>query len=411
MGTGFNFILSGSYDAVVHVWSLPGLLSFEAPRIDDTPQGSSFSPLRSFSNHRATITDVLTGHSQGRNNIAVSASLDKTCIVWEYETGTTLKIFLLPNQPLCLALHPVDRAAYAGYEDGSIQLIDFYDSSGHGAPLHVATPHSAPVQPPPAALWQSMDYPGSAIHCLQISYDGTQLLSGDQDGEVRTWDMATGENQKSLVDFTAPVTNLQMLPPMGFRNGIKPSVRLESVTTPRYQGFTNGHNQAGSVPDDYVFNAQFLTDLSEPRPRGTGFASLRATDTKVPDEFRNAAIASIMAEEEYKSRYQSSPDPTTIADLQAHIEFLKAQQEETSKQLEAAINDLEELDKEDWRRQKDREVKGAKKKSRRMNRLKAAEVARKKEMGEKVAEENEEVDVQGEGNKDLSSSTDELTDH
>ena len=387
------------------------LLSFEASRIgDDTSQESPISPLRSLSNHQAAITDVVTGHVFGRNNIAVSASLDKTCIVWEYESGIALRTFLLQNQPLCLALDPVDRAAYAGYADGSIQFIDLY-RPGELPPLSLeATPRDAPIQPPPAALWRSMDHPDSSILCLQVSYDGTQLLSGNQDGEVRSWNVATGENEKPLVDFAAPVTNLQMLTPTGFVHDAKPSMRLEMVTKPRYQGSTNTRNQIGSVPEDCFINAQFLTDLRKPRPRGKGLFSLRASDTKVPEEFMEAAVAMIMAEEEEKSRNKSSSDPTSIADLQAHGDFLQAQLDEKTEQLAAAVNALAEYDREENCRRKELEIKTGRKKDRRLTRIKAAAIARKKEMGDKIEEGVEEMDIQGREDEELSSSTDEMSD-
>ena len=405
---GSIFVLSGSSDAVVHVWSILSLLSFESSDSGDSSQESPFSPLRSLTNHRAAITDVVTGHSHSRTNIAVSASKDKTCVIWEYENGTTLRTFLLQDQPLCLALDPVDRALYAGYQNGSVQFMDFYDSDGHRQPQHIATPQSTPVQPPPAALWPALNDPGSSLLCLQVSYDGTQLLSGHEDGKIHTWDIATGKNGKPLADFAAPVTNLEMMKPTGFVNPASPSVKLQNVIKPRYQSFANGYHHSGlPIPEDYTFTAQFLTDLRPSRSRGTGLYSHMTSDSCLPISFYEAAIADIQSREDRSTNAANPPD---VADLRAHNESLKDQLQKVSESRQKILKKMEDRNKEDWRRQKDSEIKAVKKKQRRLRKLKLAKIARRKEMGEKLEEENDGMDVESEPEESLSSSTDELTD-
>ncbi|KAL2044559.1 hypothetical protein ABVK25_012387 [Lepraria finkii] len=86
-----SFILSGSADATIFVWSLAQLVSFQT---DEQPLGNepaSNAPLRAFSNHRSPISALSAGHSRPNTNFAVSASTDQTCHIWHIETGEILK--------------------------------------------------------------------------------------------------------------------------------------------------------------------------------------------------------------------------------------------------------------------------------------------------------------------------------
>ncbi|RDW77451.1 hypothetical protein BP6252_05504 [Coleophoma cylindrospora] len=205
-------LITGSEDSNVNVWSIPKLLSLTS--------SETHEPLRTLSNHRAAITSLALGHSSTSTNICVSASRDNTCIVWNHQSGTLLRTFLLPTTPLCLALDPCDRAVYVGFEDGSLQLLEFTTAAAVLNPLYDTRLQDTPVQvtlPP----WTASFNPG-ACNCLGLSHDGTTLLSGHASGKVARWD--TGLRAISggeVVDLNAPVTNLIMLSPFSESKKIK----------------------------------------------------------------------------------------------------------------------------------------------------------------------------------------------
>ena len=117
-----NFLLSASKDSTVHLWAIPALLSF-------THVGTqALSPVDTFTSHRTEICALTLGHSTSFCNIAVSASKDKICYLWDYHTNSVLRTYLLPSIPTCLALDAIDRAVYTGYEDGSVQQLALYES-------------------------------------------------------------------------------------------------------------------------------------------------------------------------------------------------------------------------------------------------------------------------------------------
>ena len=404
-----NFLLSGSTDSMIHVWSIPGLLSLSASSTDEKRQYLPYSPLRTLSNHRAAITAIVMGHSFGTQNIAVSASKDNTCIVWDYVNGDVLHTFLLPSSPLCLALDPADRAVYAGFEDGSVQFIDFYSQGGSTQPLHNPALQNAPTQPPPSDRWSATHQSASPILCLQVSYDGTSLLSSHQDGKIHVWDIAAGKFDKRLADFAVPITNIVMLKPAGFPETIKPAVKLHNVVKPRYESLVNGdHGVSGAtIPTKYTFVAQFTSALPLP---------FSPNATLSHQEFHRQSFSTALLEESLsefcslQKGFDYATGSSELADLREQNFALSSQLKVAEERHRSAVAVVQEQKKEEWRRQKDEDIKAARKKRRRLRRTTIAEEARKKEMGEPIASRAEEMMQHAiEEDDDLSTSTDELT--
>ncbi|KAI9879896.1 MAG: Pre-rRNA-processing protein ipi3 [Pleopsidium flavum] len=261
-----NFLLSGSSDSNIHVWSLPALLSFSQPSATDSTQPTPRSPLRTLSNHRAAITHLITGHGSSVANIAISGSQDNTCIVWDYHTGTLLRTFLLPSTPLCLALDPADRACYAGYEDGTVQLIDFYKTPTLTNTLYDSAHQSTPSQASPKDQWPPPNDTLGAALCIAVNYEGNTLITGHQSGKIISWDVAKGRYSSELFDLSAPVTNLHMLPPTGFPYPTEPKLKVHNIVKPRYEASLSGsEGDSGVVPANYNFTAQFTSSLALPR--------------------------------------------------------------------------------------------------------------------------------------------------
>ena len=322
-------------------------------------------------------------------------------MVWEYSSGELLHTFLLAASPLCLALDPADRAAYVGYEDGSVQFLDFFSQAGLTQQLRNPDLNSAPTQPPINSRWPALNQPGSAVLCLQVSYDGTSALSGGEDGKIHTWDLGAGRCAQQLADFGAPITNLHLLKPTGFPKSKKPAVKMHNVVKPRYESYTNGHHgNAGAVPSNYTFTAQFTTSLLVgDSSRGDSFHET-LTHPSFPPTVLDEALADFLA---WHSHAKTGSDSSDLAELRARNTALESQ-------LETATVERQALDKEDWRRQKDEAVRAERKKNRRLRRMDIAAIARKKEMGERIDEEDEEMGAGVEEDEDLSSSTDELSD-
>lgn len=211
-----NFVLSGSLDANVHVWSIPQLLSFSKPVSAGQDQKAPNSPIRTFGNHRTAITALSVGHGIGRGNVAISAAQDNTAVVWEYTSGKILRTFLLPSVATSITVDPADRAFYVGYDSGNVQRVDFYETISAQHPLYDQRLQSAPSQINTEHQWSNPSADNGSATSLALSYDGMTLYSGHPNGSVLAWDVARGKFSSKVADYMSPVTNLHMLPPAGF---------------------------------------------------------------------------------------------------------------------------------------------------------------------------------------------------
>ena len=245
--------------------------------------------------------------------------------------------------------------------------------------------------------------------CLQVSYDGTSLLSGHQDGKIHVWDVAAGKSDKSLADFAAPVTNIVMLKPIGFAEATRPAVKLHTVVKPRYESLVSGDHgiSSATIPTKHAFVAQFTSTL--PLPFSAGNTSLH-------QEFYSPCFSAALLEDcqaEFSSSHKfiyAASDSSELANLRAHNLALSSQLEIAEERHRSAAATVLEHRKEDWRRQKDEEIKTARKKRRRLRRMRMAEVARELEMGEAVDDEDGAVhEREKDEEEDLNSSTDEMT--
>lgn len=311
-----NFIVSGSSDASVHVWSLASILSFIKPPSGRDRQQPN-SPIRTFSNHRAAITSIALGHSAGRYNIAVSTAKDSTAVAWDYHTGRVLRTFLLPSSATCVTLDPVDRAFYVGYEDGSVQGIEFYKNQSAQHPLHDPSLQSTPVQPSAADRWLPPSSDTGAVESLALSYDGTILLTGQRNGKVLSWNVARRKYATIVADYTHPVTNLSMLPLNGLPHPPLELTRIaHTIIKPRYdQALSESSVNPGAVPADYAFQTRLLPsskDTPKPKTKTDPFSEA-LSHAFFPDSMMEEGLAELAA----LNQGQQQQSPSTVHSTQA----------------------------------------------------------------------------------------------
>ncbi|KAF2823488.1 WD40 repeat-like protein [Ophiobolus disseminans] len=256
-----NFFLSGSPDAMIHVWALPAILSFSP----DT----SRSPVHTLSTHRGPISSIACGHSSSSANIAVSIAGDKSAIVWDYHTGQMLRTYLLPEAPTAVTLDPADRAFYVAYADGSLQTVDFYDDVQKNISTEVlrdASSSHRPVQPSPKTRFSAESQKLGGALSLALSWDGTTLVSGHASGKVAAWDLAKSNYLSTLTNLPGPVSNLQFLQPTGFPKTLERTFKVQTVVKPKQDAGSAG---GGLVPTGYTLNMQFTGRLRTGRVAAT----------------------------------------------------------------------------------------------------------------------------------------------
>ncbi|KAK7754654.1 Pre-rRNA-processing protein ipi3 [Diatrype stigma] len=207
-------LLSGSDDSNVHVWSIPRLLALD-PTVEHEPE-------QTLSNHRAAVTDVAAGPGVNPDTaVCVSASRDRSCIVWNYQQGAggvALRTLLFPAAPLCVSLDPCARALYASAEDGSVYAVDLFGTAEK--PSSLLGPQGVEESGAGATAIQVSSAFGAAppeagpASCLAVSYDGTVLLSGHPRGQILRWDLSSRADSTELANLNASVTNLVCVSPL-----------------------------------------------------------------------------------------------------------------------------------------------------------------------------------------------------
>ncbi|KAF1934011.1 WD40 repeat-like protein [Didymella exigua CBS 183.55] len=264
-----NFFLSGSADAMIHVWALPSILSFSPDK--------SRSPVHTLSTHRGPISSIACGHSSSTVNIAVSTSGDKTAIVWDYHNGQALRTYLLPDTPTSVTLDPVDRACFIGYADGSLQTIDFYDDIQKATSTDVLRDTSSshrPMQPSPKTRFGADSQKLGGILSLSLSWDGTTLVSGHSSGKIASWDIAKSNYLSTLANLSGPVSNLQFLRPTGFSNTKQPTFKVQTIVKPKQDAGLTG-SSSGLVPSNYNLSMHFTGRVDIPSVSATEQRSVK----------------------------------------------------------------------------------------------------------------------------------------
>ncbi|KAK9425201.1 putative WD40-repeat-containing domain protein [Seiridium unicorne] len=229
-------LLTGSDDSNINVWEVARLLELDIT-IEHEPE-------KTLSNHRAAITSLAMSQSVNRDtNICVSASKDKSCIIWNYQTGEALRILLFPSSPVTLCLDPCARAFYVSTDDGSLFAVElFAEKALIGAQSAEAS--STVVQV--STSFGSVSKETRPASCLGLNYDGTVLLSGHPNGQILRWDLSTRAIATEVANLNASVSNLLFVSPMASTS----SLRTISVVKP----FLGSRN--------YNFTAQLESDLT-----------------------------------------------------------------------------------------------------------------------------------------------------
>lgn len=195
-----RFLLSGSEDKTVRLWSLDthtALVSYKGHNhpvwdVKFSPLGHYFAtashdqtarlwssdhiyPLRIFAGHLSDV-DTVSFHPNGC--YVFTGSSDKTCRMWDINSGDSVRLFLGHTAPvLATAVTPDGRWLCSGSEDGIINVWDI----GTGKRLKQMRGHGK-----------------NAVHSLTFNKEGNVLISGGADHTVRTWDLKKATNEPSL---------------------------------------------------------------------------------------------------------------------------------------------------------------------------------------------------------------------
>lgn len=318
-----EYIISGSADSSIHVWSLARLVSFEQPSDGYGNEEPSNSPVKTFSGHRKPVTALACGHSRSSTNFAVSASEDGTCHIWHIETTEILRTLLLPSSSTSIVLDAADRAIYFGCNDGRIQSWDIFQQALKSNRPLSSSSNTPPIQLLPSDTWTAPSTDISAVDCLALSYDGTALLSGHKNGAIIRWDVAKHRILNEVTNLGHPVTNLEMLKPEGFPNQKRRTYIIPQVVKPNLEFTSMKDNGTCGIPAKY--NLHVMITAPQATMEQDDFEKA-LTSSGIPQSMLDAAITSLaLGDSSQAQPSRSAEDMVRTERLEEEVTKLKQQ--------------------------------------------------------------------------------------
>ncbi|KAI0130218.1 WD40-repeat-containing domain protein [Xylariales sp. AK1849] len=269
-------LLTGSDDSNIHVWHIARLLE-----LDTTIE---HEPDHTLSNHRAAITALAVSQSVNADTaICVSASKDRSCIIWSYQTGIALRTILLPSPPLSLCLDPCARAFYVSSGDGSMFAIELF---GEKALFGAQNAESSSTVIQVSSSFGSAPQEAGPASCLGLSYDGTILLSGHSSGRILRWDLSSRADSTELTNLNASVSNIFFLSPIPSARHTKSITVIKPFLGSRSYNFTaqfesdfTGETRFGKMMTSKGFSKstleQAILSLQQPQTNSAGDDEVR----------------------------------------------------------------------------------------------------------------------------------------
>ncbi|KIV88491.1 hypothetical protein PV10_08173 [Exophiala mesophila] len=258
-----EYIISGSGDTQIHVWSLASLISFKHRSDGFGNEEPSKSPIRSFSIHRSGISAIQCGHSTSSTNLVVSGSLDGTCHVWHVDTCQLLRTILLPTPAISIAIDPADRVFYFGAQSGDIFSWAVYQASHNGISSLDPSTTEAAREITMKDRWTTPSSDLGPANCLSLSYDGSSLLSGHSNGAVLRWDTGKKRISGEVTNLGQSVTWIQTLHPEGLLNAKALDYNIPEIVKPNLELSAQTDNGSCGVPSKYGLHARI-----PPRAKG-----------------------------------------------------------------------------------------------------------------------------------------------
>ncbi|KAI9228721.1 MAG: WD40-repeat-containing domain protein [Piptocephalis tieghemiana] len=154
-----RLLASGSFDRTIRIWDGP-------------------HEVLCLRKHTLPVTQLLWSSEDHTSASILSASLDRTCRLWDVRAGKMREVYDTQGIPQSIAFNHRDPHIFAyGGSKGAISVVDTRQK-GHGT-----------------KTWEN---PTGSVNALHFCRDGYGLLTGDAQGRVSLWDTRTGRWVKSM---------------------------------------------------------------------------------------------------------------------------------------------------------------------------------------------------------------------
>lgn len=206
-----SLLSCGGEDGLVTVWNISVFCLKE----------SNPEPLYAFSEHTLPVSDLLFSSGNTRSRV-ISASLDRTCKIYDLVSGKVLLSLVFDVQLSSLALLPVETDLYIGNTDGGI--------------------HEFSLMSPPRSLEHHLQHDDrlpvfkgheKSITCLSCTVDCCHIISGSNDETIKIWHIKSRQCLRTILQ-KGPVTNIlhMILPKSAFGHDFQPYVFIHDFVNP-----------------------------------------------------------------------------------------------------------------------------------------------------------------------------------
>lgn len=221
-----TFLITASEDARCLVWKTIDLISI----YDKEDQLKMAKPYFSINDNTLPITDFTISSGLINDVKLFTASKDSTVRIYNIMSKTLLTTFVLPNPCECVINDPANRNLYVGTSVGSIISIPLYHINPNSNVLESIGGNNkiVTIQNDPdlkftfvhhqqkiveKSLQKAISQSGSEVPlvtAIDISMDGTSVISGDSLGRVYVSDIVTKQVIKTFNPCNSPISYLKV---------------------------------------------------------------------------------------------------------------------------------------------------------------------------------------------------------
>ncbi|KAJ8100551.1 WD40-repeat-containing domain protein [Lipomyces tetrasporus] len=199
-----SVLFSAGNDARIYSWRTLDLCNAHSNYND-------IQPLATANQHSLEVTGLYCGYGGILDSRLYSISLDGSCRVWNASDLRLQTTFVFKEALLSVVVDPAERAIYAGCDNGVIYHVDLYRQPREGAGLLEYAGGLQRIVDVSSESTVKFAQHTDKILSLDLSFDGTLLVSGSQDGTVIVWDVSTHQVMKNIKPGRGPVYVVKVL--------------------------------------------------------------------------------------------------------------------------------------------------------------------------------------------------------
>ncbi|CAN6612514.1 pre-rRNA-processing protein Ipi3p [Trichomonascus vanleenenianus] len=194
-----SVLVTGGQDARVMAWSVLELVSMAREQ--------SVRPIHSWTDSANAISDLRISFGTVQE-ARVYATSEQAIRCYDLRSGQLLTTFLVSNEISTIEIDPAERALYAGLIDGNIQVVNLYEFVAGGLLEAVGGGRRIITRVDDIEKSSLYGQHSGAVTAMSLSYDASLLVSGDAEGNVFVWELASKQVIKRPKKHTGPISHV-----------------------------------------------------------------------------------------------------------------------------------------------------------------------------------------------------------